>query len=101
MTVTASCHLQVEGDVRNGEVVYGAKVVGFSLGPPGRPKPGTVCIKVNLRLPDAAFLRLIPEADVVVPDEWWTATPVVVVSVPPDMELEVDDANVVDQRINR
>lgn len=86
MSVTASCHLQIEGDVRGGKTVYGAKVVGFTLGPPGRPKPGTVTIKVNLKIPDAAFLRLIPEADVDIPDDWWTTTPVVVVSVAPEIE---------------
>lgn len=90
MSVTASCYLQVEGDVRGGRMVYGAKVVGFTLGPPGRPKPGTICVKVNLKIPDAAFLRLIPEADVEIPEDWWTTTPVVVVSEVPEIE-QLDD----------
>lgn len=87
MSVVATCHLQVEGEVR-GDRVVGAKVVGFTQGPPGRPRPGTLSIKVALKLPDAAFLRMIPEALVEIPDGWWTTTPVTVVSQPPaDEEL--------------
>lgn len=87
MSVTATCYLQVEGEV-SGSRVLGAKVVGFTQGPPGRPRPGTLAIKVILRLPDAAFLRMIPEALVDIPDGWWTTTPVTVVSEPPPDEEE-------------
>lgn len=85
MSVIATCHLQIEGELR-GENVVGAKVVGFTQGPPGRPRPGTLAIKVALKVPDAAFLRMIPEALVEIPDGWWTSTPVVVTSEPPAME---------------
>lgn len=88
MSVTATCYLQIEGEViGSGTFVKAAKVVAYTQAPPGRPKPGTICIRVNLKIPEGAFLRLIPEADVEIPEEWWTTTPVVVVSEPPVMEV--------------
>ena len=83
MTVTATGYLQVEGEVRAGKHVIGARIVGFTKNPPAKPQAGTLTVKLNLKFPEAAFLRLIPEADVEIPDAWFTTTPVVVVSLPP------------------
>lgn len=91
-TVDASVYLQVEPTWRdgrwerdaNGELVLdGAKVARMTLGRPPRPKPGTVLVKVVLRLPAVAFLPLRPEAIVVVPEAMVEGVPLEVVAVDP------------------
>jgi hypothetical protein len=76
-TVDAEVYLQVEpkfyGTVRGEPLVREAKVVGFTLSRPKKPRSGTVTMKMTLRLPKAAFLPLRPEAVVVVPENMITA----------------------------
>lgn len=74
-TVDATFYAQVEPEWRtwgyqpNGDpVLTGAKVVTITQQRPKKPKPGTVMVKLTLRLPANAFLPLRPEAIVVVPE---------------------------------
>lgn len=60
-----------------------AKVVNVTQKRPSRPKPGTVLVKLTLRVPAAAFYPLRPEAIVVVPESLTEATPLEVVAEDP------------------
>jgi hypothetical protein len=48
--------------------VWGVKAVNITQKRPGRPKPGTVVVKLTVRVPEAAFLPLQPEAIVTIPE---------------------------------
>lgn len=48
---------------------------------------GEIALKFKATVPDAAFLRLIPDVDVVIPDGFWTSQPIeVLVADPEDAE---------------
>jgi hypothetical protein len=83
-TVDAEVYLQVEpkfyGSMGGEPLVREAKVVGYTLTRPRRPRSGTVTMKMTLRLPKAAFLPLRPEAVVVVPAD------MVVANLPVEVE---------------
>lgn len=64
--------------------LVGAKAVRMSQKKPGRPAPGTVMVKMTLRIPDAAFLPLRPEAVVVVPEDMVVTNPLEVSAEDPD-----------------
>ena len=53
---------------------------------PVRPVPGTVLVKLTIRLPKVAFYPMRPEAVVVVPESMTEATPVVVEALDPSGE---------------
>jgi hypothetical protein len=59
------------------------RVVRVTQQRPTQPKPGTVLVKLTLRVPAAAFYPLRPEAVVVVPESLTEATPVEVVAEDP------------------
>jgi hypothetical protein len=50
---------------------------------PRKPQSGTVMVKLTVRVPDAAFLPLRPEAIVVVPEDMTVATPLEVIAEEP------------------
>lgn len=64
--------------------VLGAKVVNSTQSRSKKPQPGTVEVKLKIRVPKAAFLPLRPEAVVVVPEDMTAAHPI---------EVEAGDAN--------
>lgn len=45
---------------------------------------GEIALKFKATVPDAAFLRLIPDVDVVIPDGFWTSQPIEVMVADPD-----------------
>ena len=61
----------------------GAKVIRATQARPNKPKPGTVLVKLTLRIPSAAFLPLRPEAIVVIPVDMTEATSVEVMAEAP------------------
>lgn len=83
-TVDATVYLQVDPEWRAGYwrdasdnlILGGAKVVRHTLQRPTKPKPGTVLVKVTLRVPAGAFLPLRPGAVVIVPESLTETTPV-------------------------
>ena len=64
--------------------VVGAKVVRVTQSRPGAPVPGTVLVKLTVRVPVAAFAPLRPAAVVVIPDDMTVAAPIEVVAGDPD-----------------
>jgi hypothetical protein len=72
-TVDATFHVQIEPDwsrweTTNGEkLVTGAKMTNATQARPSKQKPGSVLIKLTVRLPKSAFYPLRPEAVVVIP----------------------------------
>lgn len=64
----------------------GAKVVRTTQQRPDRPKPGTVLVKLTIRIPAGAFYPLRPEAIVVVPETLTEPHPVEVVAEDPHAE---------------
>lgn len=44
---------------------------------------GEVALKFSASIPENAFLRLIPDVAVTIPDGWWTSSPVEVVAAQP------------------
>lgn len=87
--VDATFYAQVEPEWsswRNSEgqrALRGAKVVNVTQRKPERPKGGTVLVKLTIRVPEAAFLPLRPEAIVVVPEDMTIASPIEVVAEDP------------------
>lgn len=63
--------------------VKAAKAIRMTQSRPDRPIPGTVLVKLTVRVPAAAFYPLRPEAIVVVPESMAVATPVEVVAEDP------------------
>ncbi len=53
-----------------------AAVVGTTVKRPDRPRPGTVVVKITLRIPAAAFDPLRPEAVVIIPTDLTDPHPV-------------------------
>ncbi|WP_346007421.1 hypothetical protein [Janibacter terrae] len=73
-THDATFYVQIEPEFRTpyGGVdpqVRSIKAVRITQQKPESPKPGTVTTKLTVRVPDAAFLPLRPEAVIVVPDD--------------------------------
>lgn len=82
----AEVYLQLEADTwqfRDTENVRSIKVVGYTQKRPTRPRPGSVVVKLEVQVPDAAFLPLRPAAKVVVPDELTQHVPVEVEATAP------------------
>ncbi len=85
-TVDVPVYLQVEPREReyNPETrrwdgaVTDATVVATTKTRPGKPRAGTVTVKVTLRIPARAFDPLSPEAVVIIPTDMTDPTPVVV-----------------------
>ena len=77
----ATAYLQLEPDFY---IAYGGaeptvrsiKAVALTQKRPQRQKSGTVLVKLTIRVPDAAFLPLRPEAVVVVPESMTIIEPV-------------------------
>lgn len=68
----ATVYLQIEPEwyhIGARATLTGAKPVRMTRTKPSRPVGGTVLVKLILRIPDAAFLPLQPEAVVVLPDD--------------------------------
>src|SRR4051812_17603739 len=66
------------------ESLEGAKIVGYTLNKPQKPKPGTVEVKITIEIPKGAFLPLRPEAVIVIPET---------LTQPHPVEVEALDAN--------
>jgi len=86
----ATFYAQVEpvwsyGTDHNGDhQVRGAKVVGLTQKAPDRPRRGVVVCKLTIRIPDAAFLPLRPEAIIVIPTEMTNPWPIEVTAEDPN-----------------
>lgn len=50
---------------------------------------GEIAFKFEVEIPDSAFLRLIPDITIKVPDGFWSSQPVQVIVPEPDDETEV------------
>lgn len=87
--VDATFYAQVEpefsryADREGNRSVVAAKVVTITQKRPQRPRGGTVLVKLTLRVPEAAFLPLRPEAIVVIPEDMTVTTPVEVIAEEP------------------
>lgn len=85
-TVDVPVYLQVEPRVREYSYETGrydgavteATVVAMTKTRPGKPRGGTVTVKVTLRIPAAAFDPLRPEAVVIIPADLTDPHPVIV-----------------------
>jgi hypothetical protein len=83
---TATTYLQIEADTYNnyGEPrVRNIRVVNATQKRPTKPKPGAVIVRLEIEVPDGAFLPLRPEAKVIVPESMTEQVPVVVEAVEP------------------
>jgi len=58
------------------EYVTKAKVVAVTQTRPERPRRGVVVTKLTIRIPEAAFLPLRPEAIVVIPEDMTAPYPI-------------------------
>lgn len=94
-THDATFYVQLEPDIVANSYaapwVKAIKAVGLTLKRPGRPRGrvGTVTVKLTVRVPDAAFLPLAPEAVIVVPVDMTELNPVEVeASAPADGDQE-------------
>ena len=65
------------------EYVKQAKVVAVTQNRPDRPRRGVVVTKLTIRLAEAAFLPLRPEAIVVIPEDMTAPYPIEVVAGDP------------------
>lgn len=88
-TVDARFYVQIEPDLQyrtvgNEPRVVGAKAARITQGRSLNPIPGTVQVKLTIRLPKAVFLPLRPEAVIVVPADFVFTDPI---------HVEADDAN--------
>ena len=87
--VDATFYAQVEPEWRGwisstgDRRLAGAKVVRLTQKRPEQPVPGTVLVKLTVRIPAGAFLPLRPEAIVVIPDDMTVTTPVEVIAEDP------------------
>lgn len=89
--VDATFYAQVEPEFgrtyRSGEtvdIVKSAKVVAVTQKRPDRPRRGVVVTKLTIRIPEAAFLPLRPEAIVVIPEDMTAPYPIEVEAGDPD-----------------
>lgn len=87
--VDADFYAQVEpewGNYRNSEglrSLRGAKVVTITQKRPQKQRGGTVLVKLTIRVPNAAFMPLRPEAIVVIPEDMTVTEPVEVIAGDP------------------
>ena len=81
----AEFYVQLEADLYGPDPgrVRDIKAVALTQKRPQRQRPGTVMVKLRVRVPDGAFLPLRPEAIVVIPEGMTVAEPVVVEAVDP------------------
>lgn len=84
--VDATFYVQVEPTHSHydSERVIGAKVVRMTKQKPDTPAGGTVLMRLTVRIPVTAFMPLVPEAVIVVPESMTAATPI---------EVTVEDPN--------
>lgn len=78
-------------DPRTGEKrIVGAKAVGLTQQRPGKPKPGTIAVKLEVEVPEAFFLPLRPAAVIALPEDLGVlSTPVQVQAIDELGDLEV------------
>lgn len=91
--VDAAVYLQIEpewsdyyrrqGRLDDPNALVGAKGVAITQKKPGKQRPGTVLVKLTVRIPVAAFLPLRPEAVLVIPDDMTTHEPLEVLAEDP------------------
>lgn len=89
-TLDATFHVQIEPEwsrwltTDGGEKIpTGAKMVNATQKRSGAGRPGTVTIKLTVRLPKTAFMPLRPEAVIIVPASMIEATPIEVIAEDP------------------
>ena len=63
--------------------VESLRAVSITKKKPDRPRGGTVLVKLTLRVPDAAFMPLRPEAVIVVPEDMTVTTPIEAIAEDP------------------
>lgn len=65
--------------------LQGIKAVAITQKKPDRPRPGTVTANLTVRVPEAAFLPLRPQAIIVIPEDMVAANlPIEVEALPPE-----------------
>jgi hypothetical protein len=76
--VDAEFYAQVKSEYwgYNRDRVRGAKVVALTQKKPAEPRGGTVVVKLTIRIPEAAFLPLRPEAVIVIPEDMTAPYPI-------------------------
>lgn len=86
-TVEVTAYLQLKptsyrsGRPTTPEQITGMKVIGITQKRSQNPQPGTVEVKLELRVPRKAFLPLLPSVVVEIPDSLTQAHPVEVSAV--------------------
>lgn len=91
--VDATVYMQIEpewsewyrrrGQLDDPQALVGAKGVTMTQKKPQRQKPGTVLVKLTVRIPAAAFYPLRPTAVVVIPDDMTVTEPLEVTAEDP------------------
>lgn len=81
----ATFYLQLEPSFYGGQqqIVREIRAVGLTQKRPTRQRAGSVVVKLTVRVPDAAFLPLRPQAIVVIPESMATTEPLEVVASDP------------------
>jgi hypothetical protein len=88
-TIDVPVYLQVEPSfygwdaTRQREFLRGAAMVRATQSRPSKPVPGTLLVKVTLRIAKDAFFPLAPSAVIVIPAALTDATPIVVTADDP------------------
>ena len=84
----ATFYVQLAPDFYRGwsddATVRAVKATGMTQSRPRKQQSGTVLVKLTVRVPDAAFLPLRPEAIVVVPEDMTVAAPIEVTAENPN-----------------
>jgi hypothetical protein len=57
-------------------MLWRVKAAAMTQKRPGRQRPGTVLVTLTVRLPEAAFRPLRPEATIIIPEEMTRAEPI-------------------------
>lgn len=78
-------------DEDGNKILSRAKLAGSTISKPGKPRSGTVLLKLTVRVPAGAFLPLAPQAVVVIPEGMTTTEPIMVVAEDPNDYEESDD----------
>lgn len=82
---SAEFYVIFDAQIYNSRTPYVRKVRAVRL---TKTKPslagGEIALKFQATIPDAAFLRLIPDVAITIPDGFWTSQPVEVLVADPD-----------------
>lgn len=76
----------VRKDRNDPSTIEGARVLAITQKKPAKPVPGSVTVKLTLRLPKSVFVALQPEAVIEIPESLLHGTPIEVEATDPNEE---------------